>query len=386
MKRVLSVFVIFTIFFAFVKPNVSLAAINEKDLETFSQTEGFKNSEEFKDYFSIYFYEYDLDSVSKVEELKKILGEKLNDKNLQQIIEDYGFNDREELMEILISYDEIEKGQSIEETYIYTNALKSVLVYFEETLTPITDENLNNLLKEYEITLEELKQLLANNDDSLERYQYIEDLDAAVYQYLSSIDTPSGIPEIGLTDAEIENLMKHYLTIDFEDPALESRMEALLERMESIPEFDSASELTQAQIEEIASIFTELLDIVQLNAKYFLVKDGAKKAISLNELLVLETTNGADLLIEIYSKKGEFLADVLITAENFGSDLIKEEVKEITQPVKKPVKNPPKKVNRTIKGGKLPNTAGNYTEGILAGLLLIGVGSGLLIRRKRNAA
>ena len=386
MKRVVTMFVSFLLLLTCVNPGVSLAAINEADLDAFSKAEGFKDAKEFKVYFDDYFYEHDLDSLSSVEELKTVLGERLNEENVQEIVIDYGFNDREELMDTLMEFDEIVEGETIEETFIYVNALKGVLTYYVDELTPVTDENLNELLKEYELTLDELKQLLANNDDSLDNYKYIEDLDAAVYHYLYSEDLPEGLPEIGLTDEEMERLLKHILSIDLEDPALEQRMLAIEERLKSLPDFDSASDLTQAQIKEIASIFTEVLDILQLKASYYLVKDSEKKAITLNELLVLETTNGADLLIELYNTQGEFLADLVITAENFGSDLIDEEIVKVTQPITQPVKNPPKKVERTIKGGKLPNTAGNYAEGILAGLLLIGAGTGLLIRRKRNAA
>ena len=386
MKRVVTMFVSFLLLLTCVNPGVSLAAINEADLDAFSKAEGFKDAKEFKVYFDDYFYEHDLDSLSSVEELKTVLGERLNEENVQEIVIDYGFNDREELMDTLMEFDEIVEGETIEETFIYVNALKGVLTYYVDELTPVTDENLNELLKEYELTLDELKQLLANNDDSLDNYKYIEDLDAAVYHYLYSEDLPEGLPEIGLTDEEMERLLKHILSIDLEDPALEQRMLAIEERLKSLPDFDSASDLTQAQIKEIASIFTEVLDILQLKASYYLVKDSEKKAITLNELLVLETTNGADLLIELYNTQGEFLADLVITAENLGSDLIDEEIVKVTQPITQPVKNPPKKVERTIKGGKLPNTAGNYAEGILAGLLLIGAGTGLLIRRKRNAA
>ena len=386
MKRVVTMFVSFLLLLTCVNPGVSLAAINEADLDAFSKAEGFKDAKEFKVYFDDYFYEHDLDSLSTVDELKTVLGERLNEENVQEIVIDYGFNDREELMDTLMEFDEIVEGETIEETFIYVNALKGVLTYYVDELTPVTDENLNELLKEYELTLDELKQLLANNDDSLDNYKYIEDLDAAVYHYLYSEDLPEGLPEIGLTDEEMERLLKHILSIDLEDPALEQRMLAIEERLKSLPDFDSASDLTQAQIKEIASIFTEVLDILQLKASYYLVKDSEKKAITLNELLVLETTNGADLLIELYNTQGEFLADLVITAENFGSDLIDEEIVKVTQPITQPVKNPPKKVERTIKGGKLPNTAGNYAEGILAGLLLIGAGTGLLIRRKRNAA
>ena len=390
MKRVLAIFLMFALVMSFVKPGVSLAAIKEADLKEFIEEEAiFEDVEEFENYYYYYFYEYHLDELSSIEELKEILGEKLTPEKVEEIALDYGFNDREELADMLLDYGELEEGSTIEETYIYTNALTDMLEFNEETQTPITEETLNELLAEYEMTLEELKQLLAENGDSLDNYQYIEDLEAAIMQYTSYDFIQGSMEEIGLTEAEVEKVAKHILSIDLEDPAIEQRLEALLNRMEQIPEFESASELTQAQLAEIASIYTELLDIFQMKAQYYLIKNGEKTPLSLNELLVLETTNGADLLIELYSKSGEFLADVILTAELFGSDLI-EEVKVIAKPITNPIANPEKapakKVKKTVKGGKLPNTAGNYAEGILFGLVLVGAGSMILIRRKRAAA
>ena len=73
----------------------------------------------------------------------------------------------------------------------------------------------------------------------------------------------------------------------------------------------------------------------------------------------METTNGADLLIEFYNRQGEFLADMIFTAVDFGSDLIKEKVDKVTKPlVHAEKKKPVKKVTKTEHGGKLPNTAG----------------------------
>jgi len=136
-------------------------------------------------------------------------------------------------------------------------------------------------------------------------------------------------------------------------------------------------------MEEIVYLFNEMMDIFQMDAKFYLTKDGVKKPITIEELMVLETTNGADLLIELYNKQGKFLADFIITNEMFGSDLINGEIGKVT----KTVKAAPKvenKTGKTIKGGKLPNTAGNYAEGVLMGMGILFAGAGLLLFRRKN--
>ena len=109
-------------------------------------------------------------------------------------------------------------------------------------------------------------------------------------------------------------------------------------------------------------------------------------------MVALEETKGHDLLIELYNTQGQFLADMIITAEMFSSELIEDTVTDLNQaetvikkqgPAKvKPVSKHPK----TVKGGKLPNTAGNYIEGVLAGIGLILIGMAILHRRKVKAA
>ncbi len=241
--------------------------------------------------------------------------------------------------------------------------------------------------------------------ESLANFTYIEDLDLFLMDYfyddeefmedlLSEI--AGDFAEIGLTEEELERLFEHFMRIAEADETIVDRLFALEDRVNQLPDFESSDDLTEAQMNEIVSVFNEILNIFQLNAKYYLVKGDSKQPITLNELMHLETTNDADLLIELYNLQGEFLADLLFTAELFGSDVIKGEVgkviKPITEvkeekknPVKKPVK-PVKKVTKTENGGKLPNTAGNYTEGILLGAAIAGLGAGMLVYRKRKSA
>lgn len=377
MKRFGLFLVASLLLFSVVKPAVGLAAINKDDMDKFYQAEGI-DQETLGELLLTYFGE-ELADFNSVDELRSLLGERITEDNLNQIIQDLGFNDLEELTDQLVDEGSFDESKSIQDTFYFRNALENALGQAPQ----ITDANLKELLSEYEMTLDELNQLLAAHGDKLSNYEYLDELDAAISEYIMKDFLVEVLKEFGLDGEEINNLREHLATIDFEDPALEERMDKLSERADNLPDFESASELTPAQMEEIVYLFNEVLDIFQMDAKFYLTKDGVKKPISIEELMVLETTNGADLLIELYNKQGKFLADFIITNEMFGSDLINGEIGKVT----KSVKAAPKvehKAGKTIKGGKLPNTAGNYAEGVLMGTGILFAGAGLLLFRRKN--
>jgi len=66
------------------------------------------------------------------------------------------------------------------------------------------------------------------------------------------------------------------------------------------------------------------------------------------------------LLIELYNQEGVFLADIILTADLFGSDLLDHigDKLEVIKTVPKE-KGAIKDVVNTVNRGKLPNTAGN---------------------------
>ncbi|GHH99644.1 processed acidic surface protein [Neobacillus kokaensis] len=375
-KILLSLLLVFSLF-----PAVSKAAIPDDQLTAFLAESNWKDKEELDSFLESFYY-VSLEDFNSVDELKEVLGEPISDENLKQLLEDYGFESEQELISTLVENGEMEEGENVRDVFRYIDALDStVSFYAHEAGTPITDENLQELLDGYGLTLEELKELLAKNDDSLENYEFIEDLDLAVSMYLGGGEIFDLIAKLGITDKEIEAVIAHLGTLDLEDPALMDKMLNLESRLAAFEDFDSADDLTDAQAAELGSIMKEMLDIFQMDAKYFLVKGDKKTEISLTQLLKIKDPNGSNLLIELYDKNGKFLADILITPDLFGSDLIEDTVKDIKK-VEKVVKNPQKEKPRTIKGGKLPNTAGNYSEGILAGLTLIGIG--VIFFRKRK--
>ncbi|MFC6604971.1 processed acidic surface protein [Ectobacillus funiculus] len=77
--------------------------------------------------------------------------------------------------------------------------------------TPITDENLNDLLKDYSLTREQLNSLLAEFGESLDDYKFIEDLDNAVDFYVNHDEeleeSEALLSQIGLTEEEVDRFL-----------------------------------------------------------------------------------------------------------------------------------------------------------------------------------
>lgn len=279
------------------------------------------------------------------------------------------------------------------------DSVKEIKNYLGE---PINKENLNALLADYGMTKKELEQLLAENGMSLGDFVFIDDLEAEIlYLAFDSIDEDAIIEALagfGLTNDEMQKLEAHLEKVleNSDQEAFLAKLLNLGDRLMSFPEFDSASELTPGQIAELLSIWDELLNLLQLKVDYYLVKDGIETPISLSALIQMDTINGADLLIKIYSKDGQFLADLLITKEMFGSDLLNNAGQKINKvetatkasakkPVAKTVKGK-KPVVKTVNGGKLPNTAGGYLPQTVAGLAFIILGAFLFRKFKAKGA
>ncbi len=262
----------------------------------------------------------------------------------------------------------------------------------------INEQNLKELLSDYDLTQSELERLLQENGMSLDEFVFIGDLEFELHGLLDEGDLSEedlaamekeimgALAKFGITQEEFKRLVAHFEKglENTDKETFLSKLESLGERMGAFPEFESASELTPSQIAEFLSIWDELLNLSQVKVEYFLVKDGVETPVSLSALIQMDDIKGADLLIKIYSADdGSFLADVLITKEMFGSAIIQEageKTKSVTQTVAKsaPVKKAP--AVRTVNGGKLPNTASDYIPNVLAGLAFTIFGA-LLFRR-----
>jgi processed acidic surface protein len=391
MKRLLSVLLAVVLGFGLLPVSTFAIEPNQPDFEKFLKGIGW-DKQDYIDYIeSKEWYLEDFESVDE-------LGTPLSEESVQLVLEEFDLS-REELNELLVEYGDIEDGQDVlEGTWIiFSEELHEYVDFYlnGEAGTPIDEENLQLLLKDYGfVSKEALEQFLNENDDTIENYDYIEDLEFAVDFYVNGdeyLDEIYGLfKEIGLTDKELEKLFTHLETLDFEDPVFLEKLIELSERMIAFEDFETAEELSAEQIGELFDIFSDLLDLFQLETKYYLVKDGEKQTVSFETLMTMDTTNGYDLLIELYNNQGGFLADILLTADMFGSDLIKETGQDIKQAEEIVTKNqrvsegtktvkPPVK---TVKGGKLPKTSSDYAGNAIAGFALVFVGFAMFRRLK----
>jgi processed acidic surface protein len=358
---------------------------NDQEFETYLEEIGWEK-QAFIDFIeSKDWYLEDFETVDE-------LGIPLSEEGVQAVLNEFDLS-RGELNELLVEYGDIEEGQdALDSPYLVFNEDLQTSVDFylngwEGTL--INDENLQQLLKEYNLdSVEALEELLKENDDSLKNYEYIEDLQWTVDFYINGdelIDEEISdlFTDIDLTDEEMEKFFAHLETLNWEDPAFLDSMMLLGERMMAIEEFETADELTADQIGELFSIFTEMKQLLQIETKYYLIVDGKKQPVSLETLMTMDSTNGNDLFMEIYNTNGGLLADLLLTADMFESELIQETGKDIQDAEKiitqTPAAKPPV---RTIKGGELPKTATNHVGNTATGLAITAAGI-LLFRRFR---
>ncbi|NNU83487.1 processed acidic surface protein [Geobacillus sp. BMUD] len=408
---------------------------NDPALEQYLNEAGI-TVEELENYLD---YEgYSLDEFDSVDELRRELGEPLTEENLAQLLAKHGLTEQQ-LRQMLIDNGEMEEAQAITDVFLFYNDLEEYIELFKnysvpitdetlaaflnergmtkeelialldrhgesladyhsigelkdivdyyQNLTPLTEETLNEFLQEIGMTKTQLEKLLSKNGDSLDHYATVEELSEAVIDYLLP-----DLDELGLTDAELEKLYTHFESLNMEDPQFAKKMEEIGQRLEAIGAYDftSMTELSPTQIAEIADVWTDLLSTFQLEAKFYLTKDGEKKPLSLSTLLTMESANGYDLLVEIYSTDGELLADFVVTEEMFASDLFDEIGKDLQQggqaaKIEKVVKPAtPKPLKRTEAGAKLPKTASPYAAYMLFGLAFIGAGA-FLVRFRQGA-
>ncbi|KIY23889.1 processed acidic surface protein [Mesobacillus subterraneus] len=395
MKRVLSFILVFTLSLGLL-PFAAFAAVDPQDQAFQNYLEEIGMSEEdFLAYLKDW-HDYSLEEFETLEELKDYLGAVVSEENLQELLVDYDITE-EEFNQLLDK-----NGATLDEFVFYDDLYFSVSDWlYTEELTPITDEKMQTLLEDYQFaSVEELEAFLNSYDDSIENYEYMEDLDFAVAQHYfmeSKDDLINTLDSFGLSLAEANNLANHMIVImenpDVDPEQLFTALEGYGVRLMKFPEFNSASDLSAEDIAEFIDIWDGMLASLDLKVEYYLVKDGVESPVSFASLMQMNSTNDANLLTKILSSNGELLADMVITKEMFDSEFMQvtgenledttqaaAEVKNAADELKKAdVKSPAK----TVKGGKLPNTASDYLQNTMAGFAMILLG--IFVFRKGKA-
>jgi processed acidic surface protein len=274
------------------------------------------------------------------------------------------------------------------------NDLTDYLGYYELTIddfetiedlkdmlgTPITNENLADLLLQYELTRPEMDTILAEFGETLDDYYFIEDLDIALSFYLGHDEEMAELEEfmalIGLTDAEVDSLFTHFMELDQEP--LEQQMEGIITRLDPFLMIDETTELTEAQQDELISVLQDMMGILKLEPQFYLVnRSGVETPVTFKELINMEELYGNDLLIQLYHTNGGLILDMQMSEEMLMSDFLFQSGKEFAE-----VGDLAGELT-TLFHNKLPNTASTLWANMLLGLLLIGLGIIVFMFSKR---
>lgn len=330
MKRILSFVVACVVIFSFgFSQDKGFAAtkINQDELNAYL-VEIRMTEDELKEYLD--YYGLTLKDFESVEELRDTFGPIVTPETLQELLDDYEMTE-EEVTNILIDYGEMEEGETILDTFHFIYDIEDIIAFDLESDMEYTDEDELDLM-----------------DDLFS--------------------------EIDLTEEELDRLINHLLPI-VEDPSFETRLMAIADKMEQLEYFETIDELSAEQVAELLSIYDDLQNLLQIQFKFSLIHDGVTSNLSLESLFKLEDLTNASLLVSIYDLNGNLLLDFKLTGEMIGSDLVKEtgnDLKESTKVITKVAevkKEKPK--HKTEKGALMPKTSGNYLFGALIGLMMI---------------
>ncbi|MCM3160115.1 processed acidic surface protein [Metabacillus litoralis] len=237
--------------------------------------------------------------------------------------------------------------------------------------TPITDENLAELLASYEITRQEMDVVLAEFGETLDDYYFIEDLDVALSFYLDHDGEMAEIEEflalIGLTDEEVDSLFNHFMGLDEEQ--LEQEMEGIITRLDPYLMMDDMTVLTDAQQNELVSILQDMMNVLQLDARFYLDdNNGVRTEVTFKELMNMEELYGNTLAIELYNTNGDMLLDMSLSEDMLSSEFFIESGIELAE-----VGDMAGELTNLLHN-RLPDTASSLWMNMLLGLLAIGVG------------
>lgn len=336
MQKFLSIILATVLFFTLTSsPGYAAASLSQQDLEDYltevdmTQTE----LEEYLDYYGV-----ELEEFSSIDELRDMLGPALTPASLEDLLHEYDMTE-EELTALLIEYGEMEEGKTILDSFYFVSDIE-MLILFDQDMGDIDwTELLDDLSTEFDMNEEELERL---------------------FTHLEPI---------------------------FEQPEFEDQLMTLADRMLQFEEFETLDELTAEQVAELFSIYDDLQNLLQVQFKFALIKDGVTTPISIKELYSIEELENASLVIAIHDLRGNLLLDFILTGEMFSSNLVKEagqDLKEAPKVIEEVKSEASKTVPKTVKGGLLPQTAGNYLLHSIAGLLIIGLSFVLFKRARMN--
>lgn len=246
--------------------------------------------------------------------------------------------------------------------------------------TPITPENLAELLQQYEITRQEMDVVLAEFGETLEDYYFIEDLDVALNFYLDHDGKMAEIEEflslIGLTEEEADALFTHLMELD--ENKLEQQMKNIMSRLDPYLMMEDMTELSESQEDELTSLLQEFLKALKLEAQFTLIDNNAVETmVSFKQLMNMEELYNNDLLIALYNLNGDLILDMRLSEDMLSSEFFIESGIEFAE-----LGNLAGELTNMLHD-RLPETASSIWFNLFISFILLGIGGfGILFSKK----
>lgn len=237
--------------------------------------------------------------------------------------------------------------------------------------TPITPENLAGLLQQYEITRQEMDLVLAEFGETLEDYYFIEDLDVALNFYLDHEGEMAEIEEflslIGLTEEEVDALFTHFMELD--EKKMEQQMENIMSRLDPYLMMDDMAELSEAQQDELISIFQEIMEALNLKAQFTLIdNNNVETIVTFKQLINMDELYNNNLLIALYSLQGDLILDMRLSEDMLSSEFFIESGIEFAE-----LGDLAGELTNMLHN-RLPDTASSTWINLLIGFIMLGIG------------
>ncbi|MFS0822291.1 processed acidic surface protein [Bacillus sp. 1P02SD] len=247
---------------------------------------------------------------------------------------------------------------------------------------PVNNETIQTLLTKHNLNEDELQHILGGFGESVEDYLFIKDLDTTVDFYLNHaevlVEAERMLSEVGLTEDEIDGLFLHFLSLN--DINLEEKMKSISSNLEQYFSYNNSDGLSSEQQKELLVMYDKMIEVFELQPRYYLLKDGTKEAIAYNNLLEMNTLDGAELLVELYRANDEYLLDLKVSEEMLATDFIIERGEKLLT-----VATLATEMSIKVQGNKLPITASPFSNLLLIGTLFILLGIGALLLTRKYA-
>lgn len=146
-------------------------------------------------------------------------------------------------------------------------------------------------------------------------------------------------------------------------------MEGIITRLDPYLMMDDMTVLTDAQQNELVSILQDMMNVLQLDARFYLDdNNGVRTEVTFKELMNMEELYGNTLAIELYNTNGDMLLDMSLSEDMLSSEFFIESGIELAE-----VGDMVGELTNLLHN-RLPDTASSLWMNMLLGLLAIGVG------------